>query len=475
MENKQIVDIYIRVSTKEQVEGFSIGEQEERLRKYADAHGWIINAVLPDGGFSGGNMDRPALRQLIDDAKKHKINKVVVYKLDRLSRSQKDTLYLIEEVFLANGVDFVSMTETLDTSTPFGIAMIGILSVFAQLERSTIAERMMLGRDARVRTGLLHGNSNDVIGYKYDKHTNTLTQDEYDATIVRRIFTDYANGKSASQLTRELNQIHWRGCASWNALKIKRILTQPLYIGKQRWKGEEYIVENCPCIVTDELFEQVQNEMARRSGERGHTTNHLSLLGGMIWCGRCGKRYSATVCQYKGHKYYRYYCSSTRARKLGLPDANCHNRGWGEDELNNIVINAIKQLKVRIDHAEQLQSQRQQQYAEELNALKNRLNTLDKQNEKIVELFSLGIMDAATIKRRADAIAKERDSIEKQIDELKKPTGLLSIEDAKDKLTSLENIMDSNGTEQIKHIIHQLITSITLTDDNVDIVWNFDV
>src|SRR5690606_25039046 len=112
----------------------------------------------------GATLDRPDMQRLLKDLKK--VNVVVVYKLDRLSRSQKDTLELIEDHFLSNNVDFVSITETLDTSTPFGKAMIGILSVFAQLERETIAERMRMGHIKRAEEGFrVMGGNHDPAGY----------------------------------------------------------------------------------------------------------------------------------------------------------------------------------------------------------------------------------------------------------------------------------------------------------------------
>ena len=155
-----IVGIYVRVSTIEQAkEGYSIGEQTERLQKYCEAHDWKIYKVYTDAGYSGKDTNRPALQNLIKDVKAGKLNMVLVYKLDRLSRAQKDTLMLIEDVFLKNNADFISMQENFDTSTPFGRAMIGILAVFAQLEREQIKERMKMGKDARAKEGKYSGGS----------------------------------------------------------------------------------------------------------------------------------------------------------------------------------------------------------------------------------------------------------------------------------------------------------------------------
>ena len=146
------VAIYVRVSTTSQVdEGYSIDEQKAKLTSYCEIKDWNIYDIYTDGGFSGSNTERPALEQLIRDAKRKLFDTVLVYKLDRLSRSQKDTLYLIEDVFLENDIEFVSLLENFDTSTPFGKAMIGLLSVFAQLEREQIKERMQLGKLGRAK------------------------------------------------------------------------------------------------------------------------------------------------------------------------------------------------------------------------------------------------------------------------------------------------------------------------------------
>ena len=136
--NKLKAALYVRVSTTEQAnEGYSIQAQTERLKNYAKAKDYFIIKTYTDPGFSGAKLDRPALQEMIKDIENNQIDIVLVYKLDRLSRSQKNTLFLIEDVFLKNNVDFVSMQESFDTTSAFGRAMIGILSVFAQLERDT--------------------------------------------------------------------------------------------------------------------------------------------------------------------------------------------------------------------------------------------------------------------------------------------------------------------------------------------------
>ena len=198
------VGLYVRVSLDIQVDGYSIDEQLVRLRKYCEAHGWTIYNEYVDPGFSGANIDRPAMLKLLKDVREKKIDTVLVYKLDRLSRSQKDTLYLIEEEFLPNGVDFVSMSENFDTSTPFGKAMIGILSVFAQLEREQIKERLAMGHIGRAKAGYWRGGSNAPVGY--DFIDGRLVINEYEALQVRKIFELFLNGETLNSIAKYMSE-----------------------------------------------------------------------------------------------------------------------------------------------------------------------------------------------------------------------------------------------------------------------------
>lgn len=133
---------YVRVSTDEQArEGVSIEAQEDRIRAMAIAKGWHLLDVIKDAGYSGKNLNRPGAKKLIDACRHGEVDAVVVYKVDRLTRKQRDLWHLLEEVFEANRVGFVSVTEAFDTTTAAGKAFLGMLGVFAQLERDLISER----------------------------------------------------------------------------------------------------------------------------------------------------------------------------------------------------------------------------------------------------------------------------------------------------------------------------------------------
>ena len=189
---------YVRVSTDSQIENYSIEEQTDRLKAYCKAKGWTLLHIYVDGGYSGGNTDRPALQEMLHEITQNHVDAVVVYKLDRLSRSQKDTLTLIEDKLLANNTDFVSINENFDTSTPFGRAMIGILSVFAQLEKDQITERFTMGRIGRSKAGYFHGGANAPTGY--DFKDGLLIVNEYEAMQVRKVFSLFLAGKSINAI-----------------------------------------------------------------------------------------------------------------------------------------------------------------------------------------------------------------------------------------------------------------------------------
>lgn len=146
--------LYIRVSTDAQYEeGYSVEAQKLKLEQYCALHDIVNYEFYIDGGWSGSNIDRPEMKRMIEEIIARKIGAVIVYKLDRLSRSQKDTIILLEEVFNPNDCNFISLNENFDTTTPYGKAMIGILSVFAQLERENIKERTRMGMQERVKSG----------------------------------------------------------------------------------------------------------------------------------------------------------------------------------------------------------------------------------------------------------------------------------------------------------------------------------
>ena len=194
METRKRACIYIRVSTEAQeADGYSLEEQERLCKSAIESKEWEYERTYCDGGYSGKTMERPALQELMADVSAGKVDAVLIYKLDRLSRSQKDTLTIIEDYLLPNKVDIVSLKETLDTSTPWGRAMIGILASFNQLDRETIVMRTTMGRRAKAKSG---GYTGGKTPYGYKAEGKELVIDPAEAGMVREVFRLRGEGRS---------------------------------------------------------------------------------------------------------------------------------------------------------------------------------------------------------------------------------------------------------------------------------------
>lgn len=331
--------IYIRVSTEYQKEeGYSIDAQKEMLTAYCVSKGIKNYDYYIDGGFSGSNIDRPEMKRLISDAKAKKLNAVLVYKLDRLSRSQKDTLYLIEDVFNPNGVSFISLNESMDTSTPLGRLMLGILSAFAQLERENIRERTRMGMKERVKSGLWMGGGNIPFGYDYDKKQGILVPNE-DAETVRKIYDLYIKGYSTGKIARILG------------LKYEHLVLQILRrrsnLGIITYNGEEYKGRHTP-LVSIETYNRAMECMKERA--KGPARESGYLLAGLLVCGRCGAKMRY---QKWGKNACKIVCYSRDKSKAHLAKSeNCDNELHYAGEVEDAVLKDLFSLKFKTEKLE---------------------------------------------------------------------------------------------------------------------------
>lgn len=481
------VAIYIRVSTQEQAkEGYSLGEQEERLKAYCTARDWDIVKVYSDGGFSGGNIDRPALQQLIRDIKNKSIDIVLVYKLDRLSRSQKDTLNLIEDVFIKNGVDFVSMNENFDTSSPFGRAMIGILSVFAQLEREQIRERMELGRVARAKEGYFHGGGFVPIGYDYID--SKLVINDYEAMQVREIYDLFLKGYAITRIHKIIKSKYTNKYGNWlTETTIRSCLTSPLYYGMVTFAGVMYEGQHEP-IVTKEMFDKVQKRIkdlgATHKGSRKTPFKPTQLLGGIIWCGNCGARYYTHhingrkhLKDHKGWNYYACYSRMKGSKKM-IVDPNCKNKNWNVKEVDKIVIDEILKLNFDQSYLEKISKQNKEEFINDNNVqiIQARLNEISKELDRIMDLYQLGNIPIDKIAERMDKLNNERMALENELHNLEQEKGedkKISLAQTKDILKNAKVILDSDDLDKKRQLVHSLIERVEFFDDHIKIHWNF--
>ena len=462
--------LYIRVSTLEQAqEGYSVGEQRERLIAYCKAQDWLIADIYVDGGYTGSNLNRPGIQKLIGETEKFDV--VLVYKLDRLSRSQRDTLYLIEEIFRPNNVDFVSMQESFDTSSPFGKAMIGLLAVFAQLEREQIKERTWMGRVARAKTGLHHGGGNIPIGYDYSD--GKLIVNPYEAEQVRKIYEWYLAGDSLKAITDKLQDAGYTNrYSSYNSwTSVRNILENETYIGRLHF-GDVVVDHAHEAIITEEQFNAAQILRGKRRERFGsHAFQSKHVLTGLLFCGHCGGRYYLR----NTGKYSYYACySRTKQMKNMIKDPNCQNKIWRAQDLEPIIEEKILALLHNPKLAEELSASRRKAPApvSKNTDIEKRIRDIDRQISKLMELYQQDDIPPELLGERINRLYGEKTALENTlapvVEQDTVPLDLVSelIEDAAE-------IWDFADEGQKRRILQSLVSRIVLTDDQVDIEWAF--
>jgi len=410
MEMKPRTGIYIRVSTAEQAkEGYSIGEQEERLRAFATARGWQIANVYVDPGATGANTDRPALQRMVHDVRAGLLDLVVVYKLDRLSRSQKDTLHLIEDVFIPNGVDFASLSENLDTSTPTGRMMIGILSAFAQLEREQTRERTMIGKEARAKDGLWHGGGvNRPTGYDYVD--GMLVVNEYEAEAIRYVFSEVRRGIGINSIYNACDK-KFPGVFKYEST-VRLLVRNPLYIGYVQYKGKTYPGQHQP-LIDEKTFHAVQ-EILRKKATRTPENRHPYLLTGLLYCGRCGARMHGRSGTKLASGYIRYYVCYSRSgqQKHMMTADSCDHPLVRTDKLDAEVIKQIRDTQIMwMDD----KASKGQQENNRKAALKNEASRIDDKISRLIDLYSEDAMPLEIMKKKMDELNKKKSNIEEEI------------------------------------------------------------
>ena len=327
--------IYIRVSTDKQAEkGYSISEQEAKLRAMCSAHGLEVYKAYVDDGYTGSDMNRPALQELLQDIKEGLIENVATYKLDRLSRDMQDMLKIIREEFLPSDINLMSVTENIDTSTPVGRAALNLLAAYAELEKDTICERMKMGKVGRAKAGKWMGGS-VPFGYDYEKESGILIPNR-DATLVKTVFGLYLLGYGIKQIAETLELK--------SDMSVVRILECKLYTGKIYHDGQFYEGQHEP-IINDETYQRAAELRQRHKfAKTGSSTPYL--LVGLLYCGKCGAKMG-----YAKQKHFtKISCHSRRNSTPHLiKDPNCSNPRLRSVDVESYVteelLNKVDSLK----------------------------------------------------------------------------------------------------------------------------------
>ena len=417
---------------------------------YAKSKDYTEFEFYIDGGYSGKDLNRPAMQRLIEDCKNHKIDAVFVFKLDRISRSQRDTLYLIEEVFNKYDVSFISMRENFDTSSPFGKAMIGVLSVFAQLERETILERTRIGLKKRAESGLWRGGGKIPFPYRYDRNTGTLVPIPEQVELLHKMISLYISGKSFNAIGNIVGM---------DESMVETRILSITNTGKVPYRDEIFDGQH-EAVVTDELYEEILRVNKVRSREKYE--RHY-LLSGKVYCGHCGAKYRY---QKWGKRLIMYCYSQQKSKPKYIKDPNCKNKRWDTFEVEDAVLEELFKMSLDIDLFKKTFNIATVNVK---NELKTRLEEIKKQINNLLNFIASGIAVDETNKKITE-LEKEKEMIEEKL--------ISSDQKEKDNKVSLDMITNLKATwfdmdfdEQIR-IIEHLIQKIVVKDNEINIYYN---
>ena len=523
------VAFYIRVSTKEQVEKYGIELQEEALRSLLKSRlgdergrGRMVLAgegreyIYIDDDISGGTpiAERPGFSKLMEDlsySEQKPFDIVAVYKIDRFARKLKVLLDIID-FFDEREIGFISVHESIDTSTPFGRAMLGVIGVIAELERETIRERTSSGIKAAFNDGVVLG-MNAPYGYRKNEEKKHKILPE-EAEIVRLIFELFVqDGKSLDYIAKYLTSQETpspetssfiykkrkgeskkkESIMFWRAERIGHILRDPIYVGdyySNKRKGgkampkEQWILssEPVPSIIDRVTFEKAQrlllsNQHIKRDAKDGH----VYLLRGLLKCDCCYNSENSTDVRITWHgerkvlrdevQYY-YKCGKKNTSKTTKV---CSSLPINATELEEYIIKFSSQLLSNpiavFNHQNELKSQKQTE--KNMSAKENRLidliKAIPKRKERLLEQNESGLIDLPTLKRKAKELDEKLKEYNKQREELMREKAQTTISKGYIQAINIfsqkysQSLTDSfKDREKLATILHQLIEEIVV-------------
>lgn len=432
-DKKYVVGLYPRVSTEDQFRnGHSLGEQKERMLKLCDYKNYEVYKVYEDAGISAKDMNRPAFQEMIQDIKDGKINKIIVYKLDRLTRSIKD----LEEIctFLEeNNCSLESMCEDINTSTANGKFFIRMLTILAQLEIERTSERTKFGMIGAVKKGHFVGRA--PIGY--DKQDKKLVINDIESEVIRRIFDLYIKGMAANAITKLLNEEKALN-RKWIPTLVDRILSNEIYIGNYVHRKTISIEESqtfigvAPAIIEEEVFNiaQVQKQKNLKNYKRKQTYIFMQS----IKCPKCDTIMGG--CSSKSHtgeKHCYYHC------------AKCNTR-ISEKKIEKQMINFLDDMLdffLLIDNT--YKPYLYQDTESELKKCNKIIDELETKEKRIKKAFVDGIVEEIELKDELDFIKNQKKMTEEKIKDLSIKE---SSEDHKNEMRLIYNLKQ---LEQIKY------------------------
>ncbi len=472
--------LYCRVSTTEQSqEGLSLGAQEERCRAFAFAKGWTVapDAVYVDGGYSGKNLQRPAMQRLLADAQAGRWDILISWRLDRISRRQKDILTLLEDVLTPHDIGLQSATEPFETTTPMGKAMLGMLAVFAQLERETIVERTKMGRRASFQLGRWQGGRVPW-GYQHTGTKGLLAPDPATAPWVRTVFAKAAEGLGPTLLAQWLHdeKVPPPVGDRWHARSVWVILRNPVYVGEVRQR-QERLAGHHPALIDQATWDAVQRHLHQRQiGPKVERPEFL--VDGLLQCPECGEPMRGLFVRVNGRpassyddpvRRYRYYyiCARrnrTMKHQLAPGAPGCHFRMWRQAAIDAQVVAQLRTwqvapiaLEAALD-AELGQSPSPGRSTRE--TLEGELAALRQRIQRWYDAYEAGVIDTDALRARVDRLLQTQVALEQELSAVAVVGASLSHDQRaflRDALLNLARTWDTLLPLERKQLLRELI------------------
>ena len=416
------VATYTRISTDEEHQPYSLEAQDGRLRAYVESQdGWELLRSFTDQ-LSGASLERPGLKRAISEARAGRFDLLLVYRVDRLSRSVRGLAQVLEELDQA-GVAFRSATEPFDTGSPAGRMMVQMLGVFAEFERATIIDRVIAGMERKAARGGWCGGR-DPYGYRLVKGEGRLVVDESEAPLIGVIFDRYVNGRLGSHaLANWLNESGHRTRAGrpWSYKAVLNVIRNRTYLGEVHFRGPWHPSSHAP-LVSTELFDAAQALLEERGEDVSKRASNSSdyLLTGLVVCDSCGHHFTGTAATGRNGTY-RYYTCVSRQRS---GNRACQAPRLPADSLDEAVVAALVQTYEHTDLFEEAARRAsaragtgRQRVAAELASVTSEIAKVEASIERYLAAFENGTLPEAACGERVRALgARAADLRSRQIE-----------------------------------------------------------
>ena len=467
------VGVYVRRSTDDEHQPYSIEAQDTRLAAYIGSQpGWRAVAKFADDA-SGASTHRPGLQRALAAARAGVIDVLLVYRVDRLTRSLRDLVTLLDDLDRA-GVVFRSATEPFDTATAMGRMLVQMLGMFAQFERDTIIDRVIAGMERKAAAGKWKGGRRPF-GYHVDKATSTLVIDADEAAVVRLAFGLYTRDRLGGKtLARTLNDRGHRTTTGgpWSAHQVLRVLSNRIYLGELTFRGITATGSHQP-LIEQALFAEAQRVLAARGEDHSKRAANGSdyLLTGLMRCPSCGKAMIGTRAHGRS-RVYRYYTCFTRAQ---YDSGRCPAARLDSDAVEHAVIGALASFyRDQRDLIAEAITSAQASYAAvqdgrraELAAAEHDLARTSAAIDRYLAAFEDGTLDPedlavrlAQLKSRSGQLRSRRDELADQVAAAPTAPPAATLRQVAEHIA---DIVASGSHSQRKALIEALIAQIKIT------------